>query len=298
MALAFENGEQILCFHGPLLYEAKVIGTENREAKGDREAGPHYKVHYKGWKQTWDEWVPESRILKYSEENLKKQQDLLESLQTKKTKESRKAQEKDEAKDKARKRPREDSAAEKEDEFISRPEIRIPMPESLKAQLVEDWENVTKNHRLVRLPREITVADILKRYKESTKDVKGKRSAKDSARNDDLLQEVLDGIRTYFDRSLANLLLYRFERQQYVEIKKKYPNTELSEVYGAEHLLRLFVQFPSLIAHTNMESEAVNLLKDHLTRILEFMQAKQQELFLTDYDNVSPTYIAQMKASG
>ncbi|KAJ2303608.1 Esa1p-associated factor, partial [Coemansia sp. RSA 2704] len=41
-----------------------------------REPGPHYFVHYKGWKQTWDEWVDESRALKFTEENLAKQKAL------------------------------------------------------------------------------------------------------------------------------------------------------------------------------------------------------------------------------
>ncbi|KAJ3023147.1 Esa1p-associated factor, partial [Thoreauomyces humboldtii] len=299
--LKFEANEQVLCFHGPLLYEAKVLKAEHLEEEGERKAGPHYFVHYKGWKQTWDEWVPETRILKFSEENLKRQKELTQTLKSKKAKESKKLQEKEPAeaaKDRGKKRPREEVAEkEKEEEFLSRPEVRIAIPESLKVQLVEDWENVTKNHRLVRVPREVTVADILARYKESTKEVKGKKPAKESA-TDEVLTEVLDGIRVYFDRSLANLLLYRFERQQYVDIRKKYPDTTLSEVYGAEHLLRLFVQFPSLIAHTDMEPDAVGLLKDHFTKILEYLQLKQQDFFLSDYDNVSPTYIAQMKASG
>ncbi|KAJ7830218.1 hypothetical protein B0H14DRAFT_3715726 [Mycena olivaceomarginata] len=29
--------------------------------------GVHYFVHYKGWKKTWDKWVPPSRLLKDTE---------------------------------------------------------------------------------------------------------------------------------------------------------------------------------------------------------------------------------------
>lgn len=72
------------------------------------ELGPHYLVHYKGWKQTlvpflpllllarcnrsrysrsrpfsqqnsWDEWVSEDRLKKHNEENLKKQKALIEA---------------------------------------------------------------------------------------------------------------------------------------------------------------------------------------------------------------------------
>ncbi|KND01157.1 uncharacterized protein SPPG_04248 [Spizellomyces punctatus DAOM BR117] len=292
MTLAFQEGDQILCFHGPLLYEAKVLKAENWVGKEGQEDGQYYFVHYKGWKQTWDEWVPESRVLKYSEDNLKKQADLKESLKSKKAKESKRQQEKEG--DKNRKRPRE-STAEREEEFLRRPEIKISIPESLKSQLIEDWENVTKSQKLVRLPREVNVVDVLQRYRESLKEGKGKKGAKEG--DDDIVQEVLDGIVLYFERALGNLLLYRFERQQYVEMKKKFPDKSMAELYGAEHLLRLFVNFPTLLAHTNMEPEAVDMLKDQFTQILEWMQAHQQQLFLAEYDNVSPTYIAQMKAS-
>lgn len=69
MDTAFIPGEKSLCFHGPLMYEAKVrdsrrcwlptdghqvikadIWDKNSNESG--ETGPHYFVHYKGWKQT------------------------------------------------------------------------------------------------------------------------------------------------------------------------------------------------------------------------------------------------------
>jgi mortality factor 4-like protein 1 len=67
---------------------------------------------------------------------------------------------------------------------------------------------------------------------------------------------------------LGNLLLYRFERHQYADIRRQFPDKELVELYGAEHLLRLFVQIPSLIAHTNMDCEAIHTLVSYLTDIL------------------------------
>jgi mortality factor 4-like protein 1 len=59
-------------------------------------------------------------------------------------------------------------------------------------------------------------------------------------RNQDLLEEVIHGLRIYFNKALGTMLLYRFERLQYADIMRQYPNKELVDLYGAEHLLRLF----------------------------------------------------------
>lgn len=50
--------------------------------------------------------------------------------------------------------------------------------------------------------------------------------------------EILNGIRSYFDKSLPVILLYKKERQQYHDTVSD--NVSPSSVYGAEHLLRLF----------------------------------------------------------
>ncbi|EDW97480.1 nuA4 complex subunit EAF3 homolog [Drosophila yakuba] len=66
----FVDGERVLCFHGPLIYEAKVL-------KSKPDATPvEYYIHYAGWSKNWDEWVPESRVLKYNDDNVKRRQEL------------------------------------------------------------------------------------------------------------------------------------------------------------------------------------------------------------------------------
>ena len=67
--LKFVEGERVLCFHGPLLYEAVIKGQL-------RDKVTKYLIHYNGWNKNWDEWVTESRVMKYCEENLKKQKEL------------------------------------------------------------------------------------------------------------------------------------------------------------------------------------------------------------------------------
>jgi hypothetical protein len=53
-AVSFSVGERVLCYHGPLIYESKILkGEVWDEANTKLETvGPHYLVHYKGWKQT------------------------------------------------------------------------------------------------------------------------------------------------------------------------------------------------------------------------------------------------------
>lgn len=55
MSISYAPNERVLCYHGPLIYEAKVLKAENwdeRTSKAGGATGPHYFVHYKGWKQT------------------------------------------------------------------------------------------------------------------------------------------------------------------------------------------------------------------------------------------------------
>lgn len=68
------------------------------------------------------------------------------------------------------------------------------MPFTLKKQLVTDWENVTQEpRRLVKLPRELTAADVMSQYMDS----KAKRSTPQQTAR---AQELMDGVRIYFDK--------------------------------------------------------------------------------------------------
>jgi mortality factor 4-like protein 1 len=64
-----------------------------------------------------------------------------------------------------------------------------------------------------------------------------------------MLPTIISGIQCYFDKALGSNLLYRFERLQYSDIRKRYwtgqdvvvgvTEKEMSCIYGAEHLLRM-----------------------------------------------------------
>lgn len=261
-----------------------------------------YFVHYKGWKSTWDEWIPCDRVLAWNEENIRMQKDLkqaaLEAINSKSSKKAASAStekrkessgaHKDEPV-RAPKRVRtQDLEIEKEEDFVKRPEVSLAVPDSLKAQLVDDWEYVTKEHQLVTLPRSPNVVDILREYRDANPKRPGSAEA-------DIFDEVLSGIKLYFDRSLGNILLYRFERQQYLEVKKTHESKPMSEIYGAEHLLRLFVSLPGLIAQTNMDQQSVGQLRSHLEDFLRYMAKHQDKLFQKEYENTSSRYEANAK---
>lgn len=156
------------------------------------------------------------------------------------------------------------------------------MPAVLKKQLVDDWDWITREKKIVSLPRKPSVAEILDQFLQSKK--KGGQSEK-------IFNEVIEGIRIYFDKALGTLLLYRFERPQYSDLAKKQGSKPLSEVYGAEHLLRLFVKLPQLLAHTNMEEDAANVLQQKLNEFLKFLQKSHATFFLTEYPVATADYI-------
>ncbi|KAK4472740.1 hypothetical protein MN116_003964 [Schistosoma mekongi] len=81
----YEPGEKLLCFHGPLMYEAKCLDVKVKED------GVMYFVHYQGWNKNWDEWVTDKRMFKYNEEGLKKQKELERQIRSGKVKVLRKS---------------------------------------------------------------------------------------------------------------------------------------------------------------------------------------------------------------
>ncbi|OAL34291.1 hypothetical protein AYO20_06344 [Fonsecaea nubica] len=64
----FQKDEKALCFHGEVLYDAKITDVKRTDPK-ETKSPFHYKVHYKGWKNTWDDWVPQDRLRKPTEDN-------------------------------------------------------------------------------------------------------------------------------------------------------------------------------------------------------------------------------------
>jgi mortality factor 4-like protein 1 len=70
---------------------------------------------------------------------------------------------------------------------------------------VDDWENVTKNSQLVPIPHPHPVNDILNDYLAHETKIRGQDEIEM-----DLVEELVSGLREYFDKSLGRTLLYRY----------------------------------------------------------------------------------------
>ncbi|PMD23785.1 MRG-domain-containing protein [Hyaloscypha hepaticicola] len=314
----YVKDERVLCFHHEMLYEAKILDVRPTEEGQSWQ----YKIHYKGWKNTWDDWVPQDRVRKFTDENKELAAQLhnqMKLLQQKAPKSVGKGQGKRGANGSdfssargseertgsvaaapGRGGPRRnrDYDLEHEEQFHARPSIKLTVPDHIKAILVDDWENVTKNLQLVPLPAAKPVNLILNDYLQYEKPRRQAGSAQA-----DILDEVVAGLKEYFEKCLGRILLYRFERHQYSEVREgiakntgDFAGKGVGDIYGAEHLCRLLVSLPELIAQTNMDHQSVNRLREELTKLTNWLGRNYLTYFVSEYEIPGQEYIEKAKS--
>lgn len=290
-----------------MLYEAKVMDVQAGEKPGD---GYRYKVHYKGWKNTWDDWVLVDRIRPFDDEHKELAAQLHAQLKhnmARSAKQPKKglrsgpesARVSEERSGSATVqggrggRRTKDWELEQEDAFHNKPMINLPIPDHIQAMLVDDWENVTKNNQLVPLPSPTPVTKILEDYLAYERPHRQEGSS-----SMDILEEVIAGFREYFEKALGGILLYRFERHQYISMRKLWETEPeestyegASDVYGAEHLARLIVSLPELLAQTNMDQQSVSRLREEVGKFTVWLGRNCEKYFASEYWTPDQEYL-------
>lgn len=267
-AVDFQIDEIVLAFHGNLLYEARVLRVE--QETGCRAHA--YLVHFQGWKKSWDEPVSTNMVFEHNDDNLRIAHRLLDGAKMR----QQAVQPSDERE--VEKEPKEPAP----EAVAANSMFQLPLP--LQRQLVDDWEFITKEHRLVPLPRQMTVKNVLHKW------VAGRRQAADKA-----AKEVAEGLLTYFDCCLPKILLYQFERGQYETYFTKPGRDSVqapSAVYGAEHLLRLLFKMPYLLQGSTMDKEKLQAIADKVNELTKYLQKNGRTLFLSEYEAASQEYAA------
>lgn len=162
------------------------------------------------------------------------------------------------------------------------------LPPELIKWLHHDTEQVLKMRTLVALPRKHTVTIILDMFDENRASVK--EAGNDNPKRDTLSGPV-QGLRDLFDRMIGGRLLYRFERPQYSRLLKAAPLIAPCDIYGAEHLLRLMVLLPEMIAASQPLETQIAEMGVIVAELMAFLMKDEGEYFGGDYCLTNEEYL-------
>ena len=148
-----------------------------------------------------------------------------------------------------------------------------PLSRDIRLVVAHDWEQIVgKPIHWAPLPRKPCVADLLQTYA-ATK--------RQGGAHGQAWRDFAGALISYFDAALPRLLLYRQERQQY-DLRARGRGAP-SRLYGAEHLVRLIIKLPKLLAQTNLTKGEIPRLKRKIEDLLKYLRQNRARLFLQAY---------------
>lgn len=125
----------------------------------------------------------------------------------------------------------EDSGGGSQSGASMKPGIDLDIGTTLKRILEQDYDLITNKNKLIVLPAQPTVINILESWvqhftttqltniPEKPQRNKANTTLEKTLNDVNMCREVADGLRIYFDFTLPHLLLYRQEREQYTSLK-------------------------------------------------------------------------------
>lgn len=309
----FRPNSKVLAYHGPLIYEAKVLKVheqgkyyvENSEGKQESVTEINfpmelikdnaYLLHYKGWNLKWDEWVGNARLMEFNEESLRLKKQVLEQFKqqfqkplTPQPANGADANGKPNGADKPGNNKRKLNRSDTKGELKlkkKKTDIVLPISDKLKYLLVDDWEFVTKDRRIIQLPVKNPIKTILQEY--TAYEIEVNRPTPEHI---NIMNEFQIGLSAYFNQAVRLILLYKYERLQYGDlIKANGSDIDLCEYYGIEHLLRLFISLPGLISQTSMDSPSITTMMTQSNNLLQYLD-KTFNKYFNEYDYTHPAY--------
>jgi len=273
------------------MFEAQVVKVRSELSQfGDPIW--EYFLRYKKWKPKWNEWILESHVFKLDKEGLEMMHSTNQGVYEKRSAKAE-ADKKAKAAMKGNKEVRKEDNIDVAPDTVTEKAYILQIPTTLQRRLLDDLDMV-EEHKLLPLPRDPNLKQILARFEESL------LNSKTPDADPEGLGSFIKGLSEYFDRVMPISLAYSFER---VQMKKFWMKSKVddptrseiirpSEVYGAEHLLRLFVKLPQLMQRANAPQDISRDAQTRFIQLLKWMD-KEQEIFHKEIEPTDTEYLEQ-----
>ena len=270
------------------------------------------KLHWKGWSARWEQWQPEDQVLEVNPENRKLQKQTEKGLVKKGVIEQVLAKNAEEVRRNAssvaaasapsggaaasspaanKKRKAEPTPAKGGDskqggtakvkcskgetpEKVNA-DLEVTLGQQLKKRMLGDYNRTRAPcSRCAPAHRPRRAAGVCGHQGSLAEE--GRASGQP-----DTVGELQEGLLSYLDAALPKILLYNSERAEHAAaIDRARGGATPSDIYGAEHLLRLLVRLPDLLKYSQVEAAVAELLQASVADLLKFLHSnKGLEMF-------------------